>query len=436
MRGGHLLLALIALLAAFPVHLALASANVSVDVPGTVEATLNGKPYLIQGSASVQGTLCLPTFVYASAFARYEFGGWYVNGSLVSKEACMSLSQGSYLAHYELQYWVSVYSSPPGLLSSGLWARAGEQVNVTLPLTLNASYGVRYVLSMVLVQGVPVPAPGGSLRLGVGSPINVEADYQKFVLVEVSYPNGTVSQFWVPSGSAWSLSLPSELPGAKGGSVLRLRDVLVIASTAFRTSDNVLVLAPDTPTKIFPSYSTYYHVTATSPQGVLVSGWYAEGDIVRVEAPGMIQLSEERRLVFVGWEGTNLTSPQLNLQVTGPLNLTARYVLEDLLTQESPLGSSSRFVAEGSTQALYFPPKLPGALGLSRSLAKVLVDGQVVQDDNGLVRITVREPTHVVAVYVYSLDLSTFAFLLLAAAALAGAYVLLKRRGKEAGPSP
>jgi len=387
-----LTLALLFPLLAHPSH---AIASVTVDVPFQISATLDGRPLLISGAAQVSGTLCLPLLVYASPLERYAFEGWYVNATRISTGSCLSVSEGSYLAHYKPQFLVGLASDPPGLLSTSLWANASEPTPISLPTQIERE-GVRARLIAAYFNGYPLPIINGSIVIGVRAPALITLAYEKFVRITIMGPNFT-RELWARAGAPIALPLPDYVPVAEGA---RLR---LVAAYAGQTEIGRTYI-PGEPVLIAAAYVRQYYVRVSSPQGALVEGWYDEGTQLSISAPEMISMGPGRRLAFLGWSGINYTGSSLGLTVRAPINATALYELQVEVQLMTPLGTSSYWIGAGKTMALSLPTSLPASLGFVRSLVGVTMNGKSLPVDKGIIMVTPLEPSMVVAQYSLSLD--------------------------------
>jgi hypothetical protein len=424
-------LALVALMLV-PTSALAAGPKVRIDAPLPVQGTLNGAPFLFTSTTtSVQGDVCMPQTVYQGPFSRYQFQGWYDNGTLLSQDACMTVSSGSYLAHFALQYMVTVTYSPLNVVQETDWVNAGDSIEVTVGTTINGS-GYSYSLQQVLVSGTPVYAPGGTLQVSADGPVLVQAVYNERVNVTVVQPGGSLTRF-LPAGVPWFHSFTESIPAGNGSS-LRLNGVSVFGTSSYDVSGNVLSLTPTAPVIVTPIYGTYYYMKVTDPSGVVRRGWYERGNLLNVTVPSQIPVNDQERLVFSGWRGANGTN-DISVPVTAAANISAVYTTEYQITQSSPLGTTTQWSDAGSTAAVFFPTTLTASLGFTRTLSSVLVDGTSVANDHGAVVVSVSGPVQVVAVYSYAPD---YVFIGLIAAVVAvvllGYYVRL--RFENRGPKP
>jgi hypothetical protein len=394
-------LVLLAGLVLAPAAAQAAAPTITVDAPTPMQVTVNGSPYLLtNSSAALQGTVCVPQYVYQDSFARYAFDAWFSSGKLVGSSTCLDVSSGGYLAHFIKQYAVSVTYSPQNTVASSTWVDSGSSVLLSVPVEMQSS-SFMYKLNQVIVAGTPVYAPSGAFNVSASGPEAVQAIYNQFTNVTLVLPSGA-STLWAPTGQSWYHVFASALPGA-GGSSLRLDGFQVYGTASYAANGNTMSLTPSAPVVIVPSYALSYFVTVTDPTGVVLRGWFQDGSLVNATVPGQLPVNNEERLVFAGWAGMNGTN-QISVPVNSTMNLTAEYSVEYQVTQSSPLGVTSEWVLGGKSTAVSFPTVLPASLGLTRTLTETLVNGVETPNQQGTVVVPVNGPVQVVGVYGYAPD--------------------------------
>lgn len=404
-----------------------ASALVETDAPLPVKITVNGSEFLLNTSqASLSGKICFPQFLYLNTFVRFYFSGWYSNGTLLESKNCYTITSGQYLAHYTKQYLITIIYSPQGVVANSTWADAGSLTSFNVP-TLIADRDYSYKLHKVLIQGSPIFAPFGKFQISADNPTNIEALYDVFVNVTLILPSSRQT-IWVPIDKPWYYTFPPIMESGNE-SRYRLDGFNVIGASQYTISSNTIIVNPSSPLTIQPIYNLYYSVMVDGPSGILLRGWFKQGSLANITAPQQLQLNEQEKLVFTGWKGANGTS-SLSIQVNGPIHLSAIYATEYQVTQISPLGSSSRFVMKGNATALYFPPILPASLGFTRYLKTVLVNGIEVQNNGGVIVLSVQGPTEVTAVYEYGPDYVFIAIILIIVVLVSIGYILSSKRKK------
>jgi hypothetical protein len=429
-RAAFFLLALLAALLPLAPPLHAEQGLVAVDVPFQLLATLDGRPILLSGQASVSGLLCMPPLSYASPLERYLFEGWYVAGQKVSGSRCLMVDGGSYLAHYQQQFLVGLASDPPGLVAMSIWANASSPTAIAVPTEIEGD-GFRATLKAALLNGFPLPILNGSVIVGVRAPALIQLSYEELVRLTIVYPNFT-RELWVPAGKDVSLRLEEHI-ALSGDARLELRGV-ELGTGLVQVANGRLSVRPEGPMTLEPLYVKQYRVRIDSPQGPLAEGWYDEGARLSLSAPQIIELGPGRRLAFTGWRGINASGPSLSLSVTEPIEAQALYELQVEVTLISPLGTSSYWLAAGETRALYVPPSLPASLGFTRVLTSLTANGKAISAQNGIAMVTPLEPMTLVASYSLAPDLPGIMIILGIAAALTGAYLALSRMGRRPRP--
>jgi len=112
------------------------------------------------------------------------------------------------------------------------------------------------------------------------------------------------------------------------------------------------------PYKISAKWLKQYYLEVKSSLGfVSGEGWYNEGDsaLIKAENPSILQ-NGKTKLIFIGWKGdVNSNSTELNLTVTHPYKISAKWLKQYYLEVKSSLGfvSGEGWYNEGDSAFIY-----------------------------------------------------------------------------------
>ncbi|WP_062662904.1 hypothetical protein [Aeropyrum camini] len=158
-----------------------------------------------------------------------------------------------------------------------------------------------------------------------------------------------------------------------------------------------------------------------------------DGSKLSLEFDPEIELTPQAKLVLSHVEagGERISSPRVEMTVTGPLEVRAVYDTYYALETESILGRSLQWVEAGDTATLYFPPEMPGGVFTRLRLSHVVVNGEEAPLGGGRVVVEVDSPKRVVAVYTvepvaWRIALATIPLAILSTAAAAYLYRLAR----------
>jgi uncharacterized repeat protein (TIGR02543 family) len=172
--------------------------RLSLDVVPRGITTIRGDGWYTGGT--VVSISSAPEAVLSSAGTRYAFTKWTVDG-IERRDNPISITMDSphqVIAHYEMQYYLSVNSEYGGLPSTG-WYMVGTVASLEpAPDSIPGSDGTRYVFSRWIVDGVE--RTDNPISITMDSPYQVIAQYetQYYLSVDSEYDN--------PQGSGWYYS--------------------------------------------------------------------------------------------------------------------------------------------------------------------------------------------------------------------------------------
>lgn len=369
---------------------------------------------------------------YVTSERRLVFRGWS-NGET---SACVTATSGTLEALYEEQVLVVVDSNYEPVRRS-TWVKRGERVVLEVE-RVYVDRGYRYVFSRWSRGEKPFEPTNAIVAM---DPIYVDVRFVKEVRVDV------ISHFGAPvNGSGWYREGETVVISAPGEIMLGPNEKLVFRewttvglhpAVIYSPGSRVTTLEARAPHVIRAEYDRYLRVNVEGPQGVIVSGWFKEGEKVTVGAPPVIEVIPNAvRLVFVGWEGDiAATVPNVALTVAKPVSAKANYRLEYRVEVRSPVGAAGTgWYPANSTALIRVPTEMQAFLFAKRVLSHFTGDCDENCRVASVLRLYVDSPKHIEAVYRIEPDLQS----ILTAGAVVGAVVVaylaierIRRRREE-----
>ncbi len=186
------------------------------------------------------------------------------------------------------------------------------------PTTLDV-YALAKVYSWI-PSGTFSPPP----RQTVVLPSSIPYRMLLYYLVKINSPYGEIEGGgWYIEGAKAVISIKTPIVELGKG----VRAVFVGWEGAVRTSDPQITIIVTRDVEIMAKWKIQYYVDVESKFGFngSSSGWYDEGDIIRVWVNRtIIDFGNKTRYVFKGWQGDiNSTSLVIELSVDKPMNITA-----------------------------------------------------------------------------------------------------------------
>jgi hypothetical protein len=185
-----------------------------------VEAYPNGTQYsLVLGSTG--GYLLLPpegvgllvgnqTLYQLNGTTRMGFAGWLANGSLVQGNLLFVNAPQTLVALFEREFLVTVTDPFANPSNYSEWVLQGAQLNISAPAVVYAQNNfVKYVFANWSVGGT-----SPNLTLTVNSPLDVNANYLVYYLVNISVENRVVVHGYYAAGSVIKFTAPGTVAGS------------------------------------------------------------------------------------------------------------------------------------------------------------------------------------------------------------------------------
>lgn len=355
---------------------------------------------------------------YLTSERRLVFRGW----SSGETSPCLTATSGTLEALYEEQVLAVVDSNYEPVRRS-MWVKRGERVVLEVE-RVYVDRGYRYVFSRWSRGENPFEPANAIVAM---DPIYVDVRFVKEVRIDV------ISHFGVPvNGSGWYREDEPVVISAPGEIMLGPDEKLVFRewttvglypAVIYSPGSRVTTLEARAPHVIRAEYDRYLRVNVEGPQGVIVGGWFKEGERVQVSAPPVIEVIPNAvRLVFVGWEGDIAASvPNVAFTVTKPLSAKANYRLEYRVEVRSPVGAAGTgWYPANTTATIRVPTEMQAFLFAKRVLSHFTGDCGEDCRVGGLLRLYVDSPKYVEAVYRIEPDIQS----IIAAGAVVGTVVV------------
>lgn len=390
--------------------------------------TVNGERLeKLPASISPGSTACVVHRLhYLAPDRRLVFEGW----STGETTACLVVKAGNYEALYEEQVLVIIDSDYQPLRRS-LWVRKGEP----LVLEVEREYiegGYRFVFERWSRGEYPFSEVN---TLVATEPLYVEARFRREVRVDVLSAHGAPvnGSGWYRLGELVVISAPEEIV-VSGNEKLVFSGWLSVGyypAIIYGAESPVATLEARAPHVVRADYVRFLRVYADGPQGVIVEGWFREGELLQLSTPPTIELiPDASRLLFIGWEGDiSSTTPSIKTTVNAPISVRAVYRLEYKVNVKSPAGAmGAGWYPANSTALIWAPTELQAFLFAKRVLSRYAGDCGESCLIRGPLSIKVDSPKYVEAIYGIEPDLPSIG----GAGAVGGTvfliYVASKRR--------
>jgi hypothetical protein len=368
-----------------------------------VKLMVNGVERDVPAHVRLGDNVCAPETVYLDEGSRLVFKGW----DNIGRDPCVRVS-GNLTATYSREYLVHVYSQPQALRRS-IWVAEGEFLSLDYPEVYNEAEGVRWVFQSWSGGETPFQP---SNRVYVAKPMRLEAQYvREFRLLAIATHGVKVNgSGWYREGVLAVVAGPKEVYVSNTTRLTLVEWVSAGSTPAIvmsQSSPGVAVLEVRGPHIILARYRAEHFVSVSGPQGVMYSGWVGEGDEVKLTAPEYIQLGQDTRLRFAGWNGVGDTgSTELSIIVSKPLHAEAVYVRQYLLSVTSPVGAGGAgWYDEGSRAAVTAPENPPANIFVKRRLSGFSGDCGECLHSKGVLTVTMNMPRNIVAVYTSEPDI-------------------------------
>ena len=151
----------------------------------------------------------------------------------------------------------------------------------------------------------------------------IRAAYEIGYRVVVKNPLGTIKSAWVSEGDELVIETPPQID------IAAERERYIFAawdgSDAAEPTGFVVVSGPKV---ISALYDREFRVTVIAPYGVSGDGWYREGEVATISAPENPSSLLFLKKVFNGFSGYLGQGSNIQVEMTGPLTISASYRTE------------------------------------------------------------------------------------------------------------
>ena len=409
-------------LALLGVVLLLGSTAVFAQEPPITVTTDSPFPLLVNGLPAEELTtevlpddqVCVQEpLSYLNQRERWAFRSWSHGPTTL----CVTLTEpGVYRATYDHEFVVHI-DSEVGQIRVSNWVVDGTRVEVGVPETVHDGERTRWHFQ----QWGQGESPFTPINIVAPlEPMDLKPTWTKEYLVEIQGTEDVELEGsgWHEAGSLLALRAPAVVESETEGERLKFAfwrtvGVPVLAiSEAGAASTGISV---DGPYTLRAEYDKEFLVIAKSPFGVLSSQWVKEGEGLVLEAPPIQEtVPGERRLIFQRWVGQEgLTYPKITGVANGPINITAVYEQQFMVSVESPFGASGGGWYSVGAMA---PISVPEEGGSTKVIFKRSFKGFVgYPQDRSRIDVAVDKPLAITALYGNKLDWSTLGLILLAA---------------------
>jgi hypothetical protein len=384
-----------------------------------VISSTSGTPLLVNGlapdklpvGAGVGTEVCLPSRqVYVTEGERYTFQRW----STGATDQCIVTDRpGEFRAMYSHEVLLVLKSDVQSAQRS-TWAAYGVPVKLDVPQLVQDTDDSRYRFQSWSEGETPFQAAN---IIAPVKPTTLQVNWVHERMVTIEAPDGAdiKGSGWYAEGSNLVLRAPDTVPGSSDQDRLKFAHW---ESDSFPTpvlqnpTNTLTALKIDAAYTLKAVYTKQYLVDANSPFGSLKHDWVNDGETVVLEAPATADVvPDQQRLVFKRWEGMDgLLSPKVTGKVDKPINLTATYERQVMLTVNAPHGAAGDgWQTVGSVARV----TVPGSVSQMFLLNSTFVAFGGYPNGQSSIQVLVNEPTTVTALYRSEPNLGVLSLLLL-----------------------
>jgi hypothetical protein len=400
----------------------LCGASVAFAQPAPQPLTISsssGTPLLVNGLAPDKlpvgaplGTeICLPARqVYVTEGERYTFQKW----SNDSTDQCITPDQpGEYRALY-LHEVLLVVKSDVAATQRSMWATYAMPVKLTVPPIVQDDANDRYRF-LSWSDGETQFDPSNTFA--PVKPTTLTLNWAHEYQITVDSPDGASvpGSGWYAAGTNLALRAPDTFAGDSDQQRNKFdhwESTSFPAAVLQNPTQSLTPLKVDASYALRAVYDKQYLVDATSPFGELKHDWVNDGDSVVLEAPATSDIVQDReRLIFKRWDGMgdNLLSPKITGKVDKPINVSAVYDRQVMLTVNAPNGASGDgWHKAGDVAAV----TVPSSVSQMFLLNSTFVGFGGYPAGQSSIQVLVNEPTTLTALYRTEPNLQVLALLL------------------------
>jgi hypothetical protein len=321
-----------------------------ITVDGVVYTSL---PVVLNWVPGSSHTVMVPSIEEAGG-TRYVFREWSDGSTQASRIIVAEKTGAVYVAYYNVQHRLTVYSDHGLTTGSGWYDEGVEAVfSVTPTIVRDETEGVEYTFKGWVGSGAGkhYTGPDNPARVIMTGPVEEKAEWEPSM-----YCLKVVSEYGDPYGSRWypvnsEARFGVNTPVNHGNGTMRVF-LNWFGDISLREPVGTLIMVR--PYTVIANWDTQYLVVynTTAPNGVLLSvpgvpqtlapgfnvyaQYYSAGSRVKIgPAPGTVYATEDTRYCFEGWmiNGEPVSSgSNLDFTVDKPLHISMTYGTEILLT--------------------------------------------------------------------------------------------------------
>ncbi len=403
---------------------------VAADGPGFT--VYSSAPLIINGVLTTQmpanvaygTTVSIPsTEYYVSQGERYVFNGWSDGTTGTS----VTPSTPTIVAQWSHQILVQVSSMVTSLQQSQ-WLPYGVPYELKADASVDAGGNIRYIFQQWSGGETPYQADNTIIPLQA---MTITAQYVKQDLVTILAPTGISipGSGWYNDGTSLVLQALQDVYNAAGTSRQDFSSWASVGSPALiisSASAAVMTITVNGPYTLQANYNQQYLVVANSPFGTLNNDWVNAGSEEQLNAPEtQAVVTGQEQYVFQRWEGmTGLVSPKVGGVVTQPLQLTADYQHQYMVTLTAPYGGSGDGWCNANSTTIIRVPltSQKGLFTRSRFTGFAGYSGH-----SNTLQVLVQGPVTITANYTTGLDLRVLGIIIVAALLAIAVWVLARR---------
>jgi hypothetical protein len=371
-------------------------------------------------------TVSVPTTLYyVTEQERWVFQKWS-HGPLDT--SVMLTQNGVYQAVYQHEVLLQI-SSVVTSLQKSMWVTAGIPLNVEVPNVVQAGDNVRYRFASWNAGEQPYQA---SNTIAPVKPTVLEVNWVKEYLLTIDTPESIAiaGSGWYADGASVVLQAPDAVYDVQN-TTKRLKfdswesqgfPPLVVSSP----NSPVISVKMDGTYKVKANYQTQYLVVANTPFGTLKRDWINEGDEVVLDALPVVEIiADQEQFIFKEWQGmSGLVSPKVSGVVNAPVELTAVYDHQYMVTVDAPFGSSGGgWYTAGSIATITVPSSAESAFSMKKRFMSFPGYGK-----EPVIQVPVQAAMTITALYSAGADFGVLALILLLLLAILATIVLVRRR--------
>ncbi|MBI4311234.1 MAG: hypothetical protein HY681_05565 [Chloroflexi bacterium] len=269
--------------------------------------------------------LAVPDLVETDPGVRFRFDEWTGGETPFSTQNAIALFRPTVLeTKWTKEYQLSI-EAPEGAPAGISWYPENQAVVLKAPSELytpDRRGRLRFLRwESIGARSAVIPDVQNPVTtLVADAPHTVSPVYQREYLVVSRVPQSPVKRLWIPEGEDFMAEAPSSIDGTPGEDRWRFTGW---DGADLQTPRGTVVV--ERPLELKALYKRQFMVRVLAPYGSSGEGWYDEGAPATIHVPQVPGGTLFFRRVFDGFPGLQASSPDLEVNVTGPLIVTALY---------------------------------------------------------------------------------------------------------------